>query len=160
MDYHGLTLTHVKSYPAMSQETACGTAKLYMDGEHIGDVRNDGQGGPWSIHANDNQYIRELNTWLDEERAKEEGKERVFETLDYIISMLFGDTEERQHAVKRIRNNVLAFDPESNKVYKFPKRRGATRERTMELVAEKYPTYIVLNNLPQAEAVALFVKYT
>lgn len=38
-------LKKVKHFGAMSRETYCYTAKLYLDGEHVADVENEGHGG-------------------------------------------------------------------------------------------------------------------
>lgn len=43
-------LKKVKCYPAFSEETEAFTAQLWENGEHIADIKNDGQGGSHIIY--------------------------------------------------------------------------------------------------------------
>jgi hypothetical protein len=43
-------LRKIKSFEAMSEETEAFTAQLWVDGKHLADLKNDGQGGCNSVH--------------------------------------------------------------------------------------------------------------
>ena len=54
-----ITLRNIKHFAAMSEETYCFTADIWIDGVKVGDARNEGHGGPTMIHP------RELEARID-----------------------------------------------------------------------------------------------
>ena len=81
-----MELKRVKCYDKLSEETICFTAELWEDGKHIGNLKNDGQGGSNNFTPNngytyndfkkydnlDTEYeIFEMVLEIDETRKKQ-----------------------------------------------------------------------------------------
>lgn len=96
----GWQLKNVKTLAAMSQETECFEASLYVDGKRVGTVGNAGHGGP-------NQY-----RWLDPAfgpKAEQVGREydpQPYGGLDVMVGDMLLDADLAKAARK---NNKAGF---------------------------------------------------
>lgn len=160
---HGITVRNVKHFPAMSQETLCATGELYVDGEYTAEVSNEGHGGPWMIRTEDNEYIQALGEWVKDSLphiVSDYDPTLTFpQSLDYIISVEAQATIQRVEYEGKLRRNIIAFDPATNRVLKFPKRRGMTKALVLQRASAQNPSYVFLDNLPQEEAIAIMVEH-
>ena len=78
-----ITLSKIKIHPDMSEETACFSASICLDGKEVGTVKNDGQGGSHSYHWQDRDVGRRIEEWADTQDT-----EFDFERLDQIVDGL------------------------------------------------------------------------
>jgi hypothetical protein len=84
-----VTLKKLSMQSRLSEETLCFSADIYVDGKHIGEVTNHGQGGC-------NDYY-----WIDDAKGKElldfairmETEVKVVEPLDCLIDKLIEKME-------------------------------------------------------------------
>lgn len=58
-----LELKSIKHFEANSEETHCFSAKLYVDGKHLFDIRNDGHGG--CDYVDPTKKIMEMGNWQE-----------------------------------------------------------------------------------------------
>lgn len=152
-----ITLKNVKIIKALSQETCCFSASLYVDGEYYGVVGNTGNGGCDDILA-----VAHGKTYRDfhdlEKRIKETYEPEVFHgvTLDPSLESLCAIELDRYEATqdyrRRIKTKVLYKRPDG--IYES-KIAPHTLEKWTAHLSSKYPGVVILNNLPESEAVAL-----
>lgn len=128
-----ISLTGLKIFKSMSQETTAFTAQIVRDGQIIGQVRNDGQGGedvvtPPRIRA---------------------------EITDDMISTAFGDAVNVAEMKKLMRNRVLFRDSNGAVLQ--------TKTLTPALLVAATEHYtkkgcVVLNTLPLTEAALIYLN--
>jgi hypothetical protein len=152
-----ITLKNVSYSAAMSQETSCFTATIYVDGVKAGDARNDGHGGstfifPHSLEKQIEVYAKTLPP-------------RVFQdmTLSMDADMVIGDLLSDHLLLKEMRakmkNTILFTRAGTVGVYQSNKLKPAQLTLSLQnldrlkttLKADK-----ILNALPEAEALKLF----
>jgi hypothetical protein len=83
-----LTLKNVKIVEAMSEETTCFAASIYIDGKRAGLVRNRGYGGPHEIDWLDRDLGQQYETWLKDQPVPFETYDGKIELLDNIHDKL------------------------------------------------------------------------
>ena len=105
-------LRKVKVYRGMSEETEAFTAQLWVDGNYIADLKNDGHGGANRIThrfdertdgdgLNTRPQVKAFEDWCREQLDPTEPvKDAVYMTPDYYISRMLDDHMEEQK-VKR-----------------------------------------------------------
>ena len=88
-----IELKNVKTHEAMSHETTCFSASIYLEGKRIGVVRNKGCGGCNEYTWTNNTAGRKVEAWAETQETDYE-----FEKLDQIIDDLmmksFNETAE------------------------------------------------------------------
>lgn len=98
------SLRSYKEHRELSEETKAFTAKLYRGDVHVGDVRNDGQGGPPMVRLNDREEtiaFRETIKGLPEGRFPESmGGGTFTRGEEGFIDVLVAETEAFKHAKK------------------------------------------------------------
>ena len=95
MTHDRLSLKNVKINSAVSQETNCFSASIYLDGKKVGTARNHGNGGPNFYDWEDRQAGAEVEAYADAQTL-----EFDFEKLDQIVEgMLAQHAEDRQVTV-------------------------------------------------------------
>ena len=132
-----ITLKNVKHYAAMSEETNCFEATLYIDGKKVCEVSNHGQGGPneysdWAVARRIDEYAKTLpaedvtfgdktvtiyqsadslvdNAFEAAMKAKDEAKFRKMAQKDYTTRVCF----ERDGAMRTTKTTT----PETAKVW-------------------------------------------
>lgn len=161
----GLELRNISYNRALSEETNCYSAKLYLKGVHIADVCNRGCGGPDDLRTtkgHDEKELEPIDAFfkalpeIPSQFTMGDGKTLMLkpdlelwcgERVDEFIL-----TKQYRSIVKR---KVLMI--EDGKVHEFSwKGLKALTPQHIEHVAKKYPQAKILNTLPEAEALALF----
>jgi len=98
------SLRSFKEHRELSEETKAFTAKLYRGDVHVGDVRNDGQGGAPMVRLNtreDSVAFRETIAALPEGRFPESWGGGTFKRdEEAFVSILVAETEAFKHAKK------------------------------------------------------------
>lgn len=64
-----IELKNIKYFAAGSEETSCYNASLYVDGTKIGDVSNNGTGGPDNFYG-DYEAYKAANEWAKENQPR------------------------------------------------------------------------------------------
>ena len=117
-------LKNIKHCQALSHETNAFTAKVYVDGKHVGDAENSGHGGctgvrtAWKGEKDEKGYpiysdadtlaIKELEEW-----AKKNNKYGLEGLID---DLLYEELDWREYQ-KIKRKDLLYYDPVEDAVY-------------------------------------------
>ena len=147
-------LRKVKIAKNLSEETIAFTADLWVDGEQIGYVRNDGRGGAnlvSPIMVKDQSTIgriREFESWCETQPPRHNRHDVFDMTADYYISLMVEDYQEEQQ-VKRWCKTKTVIRLEGDKVgeyhtYNFPysadfaQRVRSAEPKLVEIVNERF----------------------
>lgn len=82
-----LTLSHIKEYKQLSDETLAFSCVLLLDGKKVGTAENTGKGGSNQYYWLDAEAGRALHTW-----ARAQVTDFSFEHLDILISRMLDET--------------------------------------------------------------------
>tara|TARA_R100000654_G_scaffold24262_1_gene47055 strand:+ start:122 stop:670 length:549 start_codon:yes stop_codon:yes gene_type:complete len=157
-----------------SHETHCYEASVYLNGKKIGAVSNDGKGGCDRFDGagkNVEQFAENSKLWRDLEcRIKSDHPKYHMDFDDSWNEMCMevwcGEQVNKWLSHKdfkrTMRSNVVFTDPTSDdpKAIRYIGFKG-TRKITQAHVAHitnKYPSYQVLNHLPEADALAIWQR--
>ena len=163
-----IELRNVKHVAALSEETNCFTATIYVDGKKAGEASNRGYGGNTDIHPNDlrerlNAYAKTLPPV---ETDLMNGGERFTYQPDAesIIDGLIDDYLVERELTRTIRSKVL-FIAKDGKL-------RATRKQTPDVLArwlgpeleDTLKTFgvergAILNLMPPADALAAYRRH-
>lgn len=99
-----ITLKNIKVHEDMSQETTCFSATIYVGGKRIGEVRNDGHGGPNFYHWLDAELGRQVHVW-----AEAQPTEFKFEKLDQLVGRLLSRTEAARLIARQCKRQTVFF---------------------------------------------------
>lgn len=80
-----LTLKSVKAHKDMSEETECFSAALCVDGKKVGEVSNDGHGGPHRYHWLDRAVGKRVEEWA-EKQPLEFQHEKLGQIIDGLLA--------------------------------------------------------------------------
>jgi exopolysaccharide biosynthesis protein len=127
-----IELKNIKVYTSMSEETHCYEATLYTNGKKLGRVSNSGRGGADSF---DGHYSHILD--LDDQLGESSVEEICCEIVNDFLMV---------KEVRKLTKGRTAFS-DGVKIY--------TSKATPEAVKKRYPNAIIINGLPDAEAVAI-----
>ena len=139
-----LSVKAVKFHDDMSQETACFSAKLCLDGKEVGQVSNDGNGGPHRYAWKDNALGCRIDDW-----AQTQPTEFEFEKLDQVVDRLLARVEATQRLAKFMKEGTVFLlngdNPANWRLIKRPfNQETANRLRqqygdTLRLIANENP---------------------
>lgn len=93
-----ITLTKVKFYKQLSEETGAFSADIQLDGRTVGDVQNTGKGGCNHYHWSDRAASVQICNWADNRDDLAQ-----FERLDQIVDDLLIPIFEEQETKRRIK---------------------------------------------------------
>ena len=162
-----ITLKKISYSAAMSEETHCFTADVCLDGVVSLRARNDGHGGSTDLFELEPGALEKLDAYaatLPPVVTEFKHPHRPNEPFTYEIDAehLVNDALEEHLTRKKfkaaLRHPLYVSGGEcfTQKVRKA----SATREQISAAIKAKYPDAIILNDLPEEEAFALFVKAT
>ena len=97
-----IELKNIKTHEAMSEETTCFSASIYLEGKRIGVVRNRGCGGCNEYTWTDNTAGRKVEAWAETQETDYE-----FEKLDQIIDDLMMKAEEKKQLRRYCKKQTL-----------------------------------------------------
>ena len=158
-----IELKNIKHSPSLSEETACYSASLYVDGKKIGVVSNQGHGGPDMFQGDRSKY-EEANNWV---KANMPPLDTPYsdEPLEMDIELLCGELFDDWVAAKKLRtimrSRVLIIKPGQKEIVEL-RFKGIRKihDAHIAVTRKKYPDATVLNTLPFEEALKLCRKYT
>lgn len=154
-----IELKAIKHSEFASEETNCYTANLYVDGKQIGTVKNAGHGGCDQFIGDQAKY-READEWCKANLPKwtmGDGTEHGTDLELYCGELLNSWLIEKDYRTK-IRTKVLFKYPDAASkagIYQIGCK-GKVTPAHIAAVKRKEPDAIILNEMPLAEAVAIF----
>lgn len=162
-----ITLKNVKYSAAMSEETHCFTADVLLDGVLSARARNEGHGGSTDLFEVKPGALAKLDAYAATlppvvSNIKDAKSPNGFFTFDMDSEGLVNDALEEHLTRKKFKAAlkhplyVSGGECFTQKVRKA----SATREQISTAIKAEYPDAIILNDLPEEEAFALFVKAT
>lgn len=155
-----IELKSIKHSKFASEETECYTASLYVDGKKIGTVKNAGHGGCDEFIGDQAKY-RETDDWCKANLPKwtlGDGPADNETTLELYCGELLENWMFEQEYRTTIRKKVLfKYPDDAGKagVYQIGCK-GKVTPAHIAAVKRKEPDAIILNEMPLAEAVAIF----
>lgn len=93
-DVQSITLKSIKVHNDMSEETACFSATVYVNGKKVGTAKNDGRGGCNDYWIDKDISLKALFDWAEQETGE------TFESLDWYLYGLI-DKWEQEKTFKR-----------------------------------------------------------
>lgn len=169
-----ITLKNVKYAAFASEETPCFEATVYVDGKRFCKVRNDGHGGcddyyPLKPFPGLQNEIYDRIKGIDAELLAEFGTHRpdwVPEDSDFTHPVKTFESEVYRalddHLIlkdirRALRSKVAFFEGEFTGNYRFyATSRTRPEKGAREVIARKYPTATILNDLSEEELVKLW----
>ncbi len=156
-----IELKNIKHAAFASEETSCYSASLYVDGTKIGEVSNEGRGGPDLFRGNQEAYAKakaKADAWCRANLPKwslpEFSDEEHERDLEHHCNDLLGTWLITRDYKRLIKNKVLFTCPDEAGVFQI-KYRGQFESAAAQ-VAARYPNARILNSLPLDEAVRIF----
>lgn len=155
-----IELKNIQYNDAMSEETSCYSASLYVDGTKIGIVSNHGHGGCDDFQG-DRAAFERANAWCIANLPKWPGigGELLDTDLEIHCGDLLNEYIERRDFKRLIRSHAV-FKASDSRIYQT--KYGGKRKPDPELfeyVQAKNPGAVVLNTLPENEAFAIFKEH-
>ena len=135
-----IALKNVKIARHMSQETTAFTASLWIDNKRVGDVRNEGCGGPNDVWIEDRE-LRELfhaHVTTMPDMVTDYGTFPM--NVDLFISDLL-EKHEHQQWIKRQTRRKIIFRLDGDKANEF--RTVSKSDQAREFIRGKYGSKIV-----------------
>jgi hypothetical protein len=148
-----IELRNVKYAAFASEETACFSATVVLDGKPAGTVSNDGHGGPdmhhpLSLEERLNAYAKTLPSYV-----------AYGETFEHNAETVIGDLLD-EHLLKRDYKRLVAsrvlFVGSDGKLYQSSKLKKPQLATLIEKTKARSDVGQVLNTLPEDEGFALF----
>jgi len=148
-----IELKNIKEVKALSEETPCFTATVYIDGKKAGEVSNHGTGGcnnyhPRALYTRITEYADTLPTYsaFGMDGLKVDADTLIFRAMD---------VAQTGKALARILKNRVLFIKADGKLYQT---RKITTNDVARLCAAGVPNAVkVLNTMPIDEAVAAYI---
>lgn len=160
-----LEVRNVKVIASLSEETTCFTASVYWEGRKIGTASNRGRGGSTDVYIADADKRTEVAAWAKANPIESDfgGESFTFDSIEDHVDELVTQWQNTDDLKKLTRKKVLfvdggkllAVNPRSPASVPLP----LALAGAIKVVKEKYREAQVLNELPEKEAVALYVKY-
>jgi len=157
-----LALRGIKHSEFASHETHCFEASVYFNGKRIGYVSNDGQGGSDNF-GGDYKIWRDLESRIRSDHPK---YHMDFDDSWNEMSMEVWCGEQvnkwlsHKDFKKYMKSKVVFVDPTSDdpKAIRYMTFKGVRKidQRYVDHIKNKYPDYQVLNDMPEADALAIW----
>jgi hypothetical protein len=112
MEQRTVELRKVKIARFMSEETTAFTAELWVDGNLLGHVKNDGRGGnnqldPAQWTPEGHAQIREFEAWCRNQPAEEFDGKSLSMNCDFFLGLLLEQYEENAMLKRKCKRNVM-----------------------------------------------------
>ncbi len=159
-----LEMKSIKHFASGSQETYCYTAVVYLDGKPFADVSNDGHGGSDYVHPHDKSPLTKVQgAW----------RKKFDEIEEYFASLPKTDVGKYEWSPEGFDQKFEYWCAEqvTNFLYKKDMKKDMRRHHLVKLedglyqwrhevavwkIKRQHPEAIILNDLPEAEALAIF----
>ena len=154
-----IELKNVKHMESMSEETNCYTATLHADGKKIGQVSNEGHGGPDMFHGDHEAYAR-AEAWIKENVPPLEssiGGDPLEMDMELFCGQLLETWLISRDLKKSLRSRVVFTEPGRDGIFEL-RFKGCRKvdDRHVQVAREKHPRATILNALPFEEALAIY----
>jgi hypothetical protein len=154
-----IELKNIRHLASKTQETNCYSASLYVDGKKIGEVSNDGHGGPDMFHGDRSAYS-EADKWVKANIPPTDEYSTEMD-IELVCAELLDDWLFRKDLKAALRSKVLILKPGDKNIYELAfKNVRKVEDKHFDIVKKKYPEAKVLNTLPFEDAYALYIKNT
>lgn len=159
-----IELKKIKHMKSMSEETPCYSAEVWVDGKLICHVGNHGQGGCDEqrpiYKKTTNKDIERVNEWLKANHPPSTyiagGKEHSMAVdLELYCHFALDEWEDRKRLKALLKRTVVFKLGKDVRSYKG-KLEGVQRAHAITETLRKHPEAVILNNLPEDEALKLF----
>jgi len=157
-----LALRGIKHSEFASHETHCFEASVYFNGKRIGYVSNDGQGGSDNF-GGDYKIWHDLESRIRSDHPK---YHMDFDDSwnDMSMEVWCGEQVNKwlshKDFKKYMKSKVVFVDPTSDdpKAIRYMTFKGVRKidQRYVDHIKNKYPAYQVLNDMPEADALAIW----
>ena len=97
-----IAIKNLKIVQALSEETLCFTATLWLDGAKAATVTNRGHGGPNDYHFDDPTVRDQFGAW-----CKAQPLEFKFEEMDQIVDRIITKMDEERTYKRWCRANIV-----------------------------------------------------
>lgn len=156
-----IELKNIQYAAFASEETACYSASLYVDGKKIGTVSNDGHGGPDRFHGDQAAYEK-ANQWLAENHSPVDlfhGQPMLMD-MEMHCARLLDEHLMAKELKRAMRSKVLFYRPDEKAIMQLGWK-GVRKidERHIHQAEIKHPDAVILNTLPFSEALAAYREY-
>jgi len=156
-----IELRGIKYYAALSEETQAYSATIYVDGVKFATVDNSGKGGPDSVRpiAGNYSQIRELDARIAATvppvvcKYFPEGLKQDLETVCHgLLESYLQERDFKKHLKK-----LCLLLPDGS-IVNYPAKCAVT-PANIARAKERNAGAVCLNELPEAEALALMIKH-
>ena len=158
-----IELKNIKHMESLSEETNCYSASLYVDGKKIGDVSNQGHGGPDMFHGDQDAYNK-AETWIKANKPPLEssfGGDPLDMDMELYCGQLLTDWLITKDLKKALSSRVLIIKPDEKGIFEFRfKKVRKVEDKHIAAVRSSHPKAIILNDLPFEEAMLHYMKHT
>lgn len=163
-----VTLKGLKVCKFASEETTCFEAKVLFDGVYIADARNDGRGGCTDYRARSGSLdtaLAQAEAWAaslpaivtEFDDPKEPGKKFSYASnLEHVIDDLVFAGEQEARLKRLLRKKIIYRDGDT--LYQYGTRSGKVDASMIDVVRTKHPGAVILNQIPFAQAAALYAE--
>ena len=148
-----IELKAIKYTASLSRETYAFTAKMYANGRKYADVENNGGGGPNLIYKV--KHNGQLDAAVMQQAYKElkaDGDESVIEVLHSWSSNAVANHLIRKDMKADFRKSIVFRKTEGDVLMSWPRPKRLTVEQSVAVMQETYPDMVVLNTMPEDEA--------
>lgn len=156
-----IRLKNVSYSERLSQETSHYAASLYVDGKKIGEVSNDGHGGPDMFHG-DHKAFASAEAWVKANMPPLEcsGGTALDMDLELLCGQLLIEWLTNRDLRTSLRSKILYIPANQQGIFTLtPKGVRKIEDRHVAAARQKYPGATILNALPFEEALAFYKRY-
>lgn len=143
-----IELRKLRVVAALSEETACYTAEIWIDGVRSFAASNRGHGGADDYHRLGSVTEAEVNAWLRANRTARVYRGVTLEpSLEHEVAHLMDVAEQTKAMRRKLRTSVMTI--ESDTVYAYPLRRNSPAA-VIAAIRKAKPDAHVLNDGDEA----------
>ena len=143
-----IELKKLKVVVALSEETTCYTAEIWIDGARAFLASNRGHGAADDFHQVGALTEKEVDAWLAANRpAREFHGTTLQHTLEFEVAAMIGRIEETKRLRRSFKRQLIVID--DGNVYGYPLK-GHTPAAVAEAVRKHRPNLRVVNDDEQA----------
>ena len=163
-----IELKNIKFNSHFTRETHCFTATVYLDGERVLKVENDGNGGAHNYYPVHGQSRESFRTMLDEAKRsayeslddsiREEYRSLLINNdfatdfaLEYVITELLNEHLCLRDMRKLLKGKVAVFDESDGKIYQYSCKPTEENLTFLKNKTADEPC-VFLNDIPEYEA--------
>lgn len=180
-----ISIRGLKHSEFASHETHCFQASIWLDNTRVCIAENDGRGGATDFNRTQTikeetwsefmpLLVREANRimpllWEDEEWFTSKdlppyviGNSAWSSNLECVVAHLINEELGKKEMLRRMKTKLLTYDTKEKKVYarkiKLDPKDPIKTERVKKSITESSPNEIILNLMPEEEALQLYLS--